>query len=253
MILHNRLLVLCSFALITTSVFSQKNKLSIGTQIPLNYSAAYEENIYGAFYVNYHFGYLTHPYVKVLFSEAEKRGLEPAFSELLEGYFQRGISHQGQLKYAPEFMKGFYVGAAFKTKNIRAVEVPYQVAADNFGIDLTPYENNELFQSLIDDLDFSVTMTIPGVYLGRAFQLGKSNWSVYLEASYHRIISSTSLATFTGSGEEVPLLNAPLNEEINEALEEDGNLYSVNLGISYTLPVSLHSAIASLFKKSTKD
>jgi hypothetical protein len=244
-----RLLIFSLFTTVTTSVSGQKNRISLGTQIPINYSASYEEHIYGGFYVNYHFGYLTQPYVKVLFTEAEKRGLDPLLSNLLEGYFQRGICHQVQLKYAPEYLKGFYVGALYKRKNVRAIEIPYQAAADNFGIDLTPYEDNPLFQALIDDLDFDITMNIPGVYIGKSFQLGKSDWSFYVEASFQKIVSSNSLVSFTGSDTEVPLLNEPLNHEVRTALNENGNLYTVNIGVSYTLPVSFNRAIASLFKK----
>jgi len=244
-----RLFIFFVLISVTTTVSGQKNKISLGTQIPLNYSAAYEEYIVGGIYLNYHFGYLTDPYVKVLFSEAEKRGLDPNFSTLLKGNFQRGISHQGQIKYAPKFFKGFYVGGSFKRKNIRAIKIPYQEAAQSFGIDLSAFEDNPFFQALIDDLDFDITMTIPGVFIGKSFQLKESNWSIYTEIAYHKIISSTSLATFTGSGNEVPLLNDPLNHEVSSALDEDGNIYSFNLGVSYTLPVSLRRAIVSVFKK----
>ena len=244
-----RLFLFCLIITTTTSVSGQKNKISLGTQVPLNYSVAYEENVYGGFYVNYHFGYLTHPYVKVLFGEAEKRGLDPTLSDLLYDYFQRGISHQGQIKYAPEFFKGFYIGAAFKRKNIRALDIPYEIAADNFGIDLTSLQSNPFFLLLIDDLDFNITMTIPGAYIGKSFQLGQSNWSIYVEASYHKIINSTSLVTFVGNGNEVPLLNDPLNMEVRTALDDNSNLFSLNLGVSYTLPVSINRAVSSLFKK----
>lgn len=236
----------------TVTLFGQKNKISIGSQVPLNYSAAYEEYIAGGIYMNYHFGYLTDPYVKVLFQEAEKRGLDPIFSNLLEGYFQRGISHQVQLKYAPTFFKGFYGGVSFKKKTISAVEIPYEIAAENFGIDLTAYEDNPFFQAIIDDLDFNISLLIPGCYVGKSFQLGKSNWSCYVEGAYHKVTSSTSLVTFVDSESEVPLLNEPLNHEVRSALEEDGNIFSLNVGISYTLPVSINRAVASLFKKKDK-
>ncbi|MFT6746845.1 MAG: hypothetical protein ACJAZ2_001190 [Glaciecola sp.] len=253
MIQFSRILVTCFLTVIITSASAQKNKLSLGTQIPLNYAAAYEENVYGGFYVNYHFGYLTDPYTKVLFAEAETRGLDAGLSNLLEEYFQRGISHQGQIKYAPDFFKGFYLGGSFKRKNIRAIEIPYQVAADHFGVDLTPFQSNPFFLALISDLDFNITMTIPGIFIGKSFQLGESNWSLYSEISYHKIINSTSLVTFTGGVSEVPLLNDPVNKEVRSALDENGNLFSLNIGVSYTLPFSINRAVASLFKRKERE
>lgn len=239
--------------LLTNLVSGQKNKISLGSQIPLNYCVAYEEYIAKGIYANYHFGYLSNPYVKVLFEEAEKRGLDPKFSELIEGYFQRGISHQIQLKYAPTFFKGFYGGASFKRKNIRAIEIPYELAADEFNIDLSSFDSNPLFQLFIDDLDFNISMDIPGIFVGRTFKLGDSRWSFFVEAAFHKIISSTSLASFTGSKDAVPLVNEPLNEEVQKALEDDGDIYSVNIGVSYTLPISFNRAISGLFQKEEKD
>ena len=243
------LLVVCLFTAFTNTVFGQKNKLSLGTQIPMNYSVAYEEQLYGGFYLNYHFGLLAQPYVKVLFHEAEKRGLNQSFSSIIEGYFQRGICHQFQLKYAPQFLKGFYVGALFKRKKISAVGIPYQEAANELGVELPVPDDNPILLALLDDLDFDITMTIPGAYIGKSIKLGKSNWSVYLELSFQKIINSNSAVTFTGQDSEISLLSTLLNDEVSSALDEDGNLFTFNCGISYTLPFSINRAITDLLKR----
>ena len=110
-------------------------------------------------------------------------------------------------------------------------------------------DDNPILLALLDDLDFDITMTIPGAYIGKSIKLGKSNWSVYLELSFQKIINSNSAVTFTGQDSEISLLSTLLNDEVSSALDEDGNLFTFNCGISYTLPFSINRAITDLLKR----
>lgn len=212
---------------IVISLQAQRQIISIGTHIPLNYSVGYEyfnakENFSGSIQT----GILTKPYDKAILDIIKMFGTDEAIASTIGESFSHGFVFQPTMKY--HFTK-FYIGGTYSFYSLKAkdtladaIEAYYSIPLNLRFVD----RNNLILKSQIHNV---------GVLIGKEFKFKKNDsLSFITEFMFQKSFYSKSWLDMD-SNYDFKLINQSINDELSAIYLAYNYLPSINIILAYQL------------------
>lgn len=210
------------WVLLQNSLFSQSSALFIGTDIPLFYTAGFQQQLSGNFSLDGRAGLLTKPYDVAILNILKAFDTDELLVNTIGEAFDFGLNIQGVLNW---HIKKYYLGVTYSYLMLKAKDRPLDVLQNYYGINLINWGSREM--TVRSDLHNA------GLLFGRSFVFKNPAFAVNLELSVLKTFSSTSYVT-NSDGDNQEILSKAVDKKLNPYYMKYGILPSVNAHVVYT-------------------
>lgn len=236
------------FLVFTVKTLSQENQFSIGSHIPMYYTAGYEEKVFGKWFLNFQFGWLDKPYDKVLIDQAKKKGLNETIADVTYDGFKTGYCFQPAIKYR---FKYFYVSAFYSHGIINSQDLDYKVLANYYGIDIPEtVDIPELgFSMPFPDIqaDSKSILYNGGITIGTEFRFKNPGFAIGVELSYTKIFNTKNELIVDRYSELIPPeVHEDFQKELNKFYTDEGDIPTLNIFLIYRFGRSINGLISKI-------
>lgn len=217
-----RFSILIVLLFLTILIKAQKNKLWVGTQIPLCYQLGYEHKLSNQLGIDFRIGIITKPYDKAIISILEVFDFDELLLKTAGDAFQVGYNFQLTPKW---YFRKIYFGTYYSYFLLRAKDRPADIIEKLYQVEIDGGRIDNRYLTL------SSSLHNIGVLVGYPIPLINPSWEFNVELALAKTIASKS--KLSGESGEFAYASEIANEQLNEYYLKYGYEPSLNIYLIY--------------------